>query len=99
MTEGRFEKGRWVTEPLPEATSETTPERLEERVTSARTSFAKGLDELIAVSKDLVTTEEGRQVIGRSMDKAGAEIMGSLEDATKKATDYFSTLLEQTRKR
>lgn len=99
MTEGRFEKGRWVTEPIPEAASESSSERLEERVASARTSFARGLDELIAVSKDLVTTEEGRRVIGKSMDKASAEIMGTLEETTKKATDYFSSLLEQTRKR
>ena len=98
MTEGRFENGRWVEEPQEQIPPSAPANKLEERVEAARSSFGKGLDDLLAVSKELVTTEEGRRHIGRTMDKAGAEIMVTLEETAKKATDYISSLLDQTRK-
>ncbi len=99
MTVGRFEKGRWVEEPEKSTSSDEPVVLLEEKVAAARSSFGKGLDDLLAVSKDLITTEEGRRHIGKTMDKAGAEILVNLEETAKKATDYLSNLLEQTRKR
>ena len=98
MTDGRFEKGRWVEEPSEQALPTGTTENLEERVAVARSSFGKGLNDLLSVSSDLLTTNEGRRHIGRTMDKASEEILGTLEDAARKATDYLSSLLEQNRK-
>jgi len=97
MTEGRFEKGRWVEEKQEPSPSIHEPE-LEQRVAAARISFGKGLDDLLSVGRDLLTTEEGRKHIGRTMDKASSEIMVTLEDNAKKATEYISSLLEQKRK-
>lgn len=99
MTVGRFDKGRWVEEPQDQDSPAVPVDHLEERVIAARSSFGKGLDDLLAVSKDLVTTEEGRRHIGKTMDKAGADIMVTLEETAKKATDYITSLLDQNRKR
>jgi len=98
MMGGRFEKGRWVEEPSVEASSSDSQEDLTERLTEAKASFGKGLDDLLAVGRDLLTTDEGRRHIGRSMDQAGAEIMGTLEETAKKATEYISGILDQKRK-
>ena len=98
MTDGRFEKGRWVEEPSEQVYQSEIRDDLEKRVTDARHSFGKGLDDLLLVGRDLLTTEEGRRHIGRTMDKAGEEIMVTLEDTAKKATDYISGLLDQKRK-
>lgn len=93
---GRFEKGRWVEEPTKQASG--SQEDLTERLSEAKASFGKGLDDLLSVGRDLLTTQEGRRHIGRSMDQAGAEIMGTLEETAKKATEYISSVLEQKRK-
>jgi len=71
---------------------------LEEKVTAAKISFGKGLDDLLCVGKDLLTTEEGRKHIGKTMDSATREIMGTLDEAARQATDYVNSLLEKTRK-
>ncbi|PKL60620.1 MAG: hypothetical protein CVV33_01725 [Methanomicrobiales archaeon HGW-Methanomicrobiales-4] len=98
MSGGRFEKGRWVEETLPPSSPSEHDGNLEGRVAAARSSFGKGLDDLLAVGRDMVTTEEGRRHIGRTMDKASEDIMARLEDTAKAATDYISSLLEQKRK-
>ena len=98
MSPGRFEKGRWVEEPEQPLPSMDQNSDLQERVAQARSSFGKGLDDLLSVGRELITTEEGRRHIGKTMDKASGEIMVSLEEAAKAATDYISSLLEQKKK-
>ena len=95
MTDGRFEKGRWVTESQPASPPSDQDTNLEERVLIARASFGKGLDDLLAVGRDLVTTDEGRRHIGRTMDKVTEDIMAKLEVSAKAATDYMSSLFDQ----
>ncbi|WP_146201124.1 hypothetical protein [Methanospirillum lacunae] len=98
MMGGQFEKGRWVEEPTQQASATGSPDDLTERLSQAKASFGKGLDELLSVGKELLTTQEGRKHIGRSMDQTGAEIMGTLEETARKATEYISSVLEQKRK-
>jgi len=98
MMGGRFEKGRWVDEPSGQASDSVSGDELSERLAVAKASFGKGLDDLLAVGRDLLTTDEGRRHIGRSMDQAGAEIMGTLEETARKATEYISGVLDQKRK-
>ncbi|MFH0967796.1 MAG: hypothetical protein V1862_08960 [Methanobacteriota archaeon] len=98
MSTGRFEKGRWVEDTEPISSSPEHEVNLEDRVAAARSSFGKGLDDLLTVGRDLLTTDEGRRHIGRTMDKASGDIMVRLEDTAKVATDYISSLLEQKRK-
>jgi len=98
MSEGHFEEGKWIEEPLGEVPSTESTDDLAIKVSAAKSSFGKGLDDLLSVSKDLLTTQEGRHHIGKSMDQAGAEIMSTLEETAKKATDYISGILDQKRK-
>jgi hypothetical protein len=95
MMRGRFEKGRWVEEPSHQASASGSHNDLTERLIGAKASFGKGLDDLLSVGRDLVTTQEGRNHIGRSMDQAGVEIMGTLEETARKATEYISSVLEK----
>jgi hypothetical protein len=97
MTDGRFEKGRWVEEAEQTSSAFDNDTGLEERLAAARSSFEKGLDDILTVGRDLVTTEEGRKHIGRTIDKASEDIMVRLEDTAKAATDYINSLLEQKR--
>ena len=99
MTEGRFEKGRWVDEPESSSPPGDLNKDLQERVAAARTSFGKGLDDLLSVGKELVTTEEGRRHIGKNLDKAGEEIMSTLEEAAQSASEYINGFLEQKTKK
>ena len=98
MTDGRFDKGRWVQEDQSASSPSLHVNDLEERVAAARSTFGKGLDDLLAVGRDLITTEEGRKHIGKTMDKASEDIMARLEDSAKAATDYLNSLFEQKRK-
>jgi hypothetical protein len=98
MSDGRFEKGRWVEEEQPSSPPSVHDTNLEDRVTAACSSFGKGLDDLLAVGRDLLTTEEGRTHIGKTMDKASEEILNRLEETAKAATDYINNLLEPKRK-
>lgn len=98
MTVGHFENGRWVEEPLEQEPPSGPKNDLDERVAAAKASFGKGLSDLLSVGSDLLTTNEGRRHIGKTMDKASGEIMVTLEETAKKATDYISSLLEQKHK-
>jgi hypothetical protein len=99
MTEGRFEKGRWVEEPETSASSGDLNDDLHERIASAKVSFGKGLDDILSVGRELVTTDEGRRHIGKAMDKAGGEIMSALEEAARSASEYINSILEQKEKK
>lgn len=99
MSEGHFEKGRWVEDNEKKDHPNDQSDDINSRVREATTSFGKGLDDLLSVGRELVTTEEGRRHIGRSMDKAGADIMTALEDAARSASDYISSILDQKQKK
>ena len=98
MSDGRFEKGRWVEETDSVSASCSSSDDLPERVAATRSSFGKGLDDLLAVGRDLFTTEEGRRHIGRQMDKAGEEMMKTLEETARTATEYISSLMDPKRR-
>lgn len=95
MTDGRFEKGRWVPDSQPDSPPSDQSNSLEERVAAARKSFGKGLDDILAIGHDLISTEEGRQHIGRTMDKATEDIMAKLEESAQAATDYINSIFNQ----
>ncbi|HWQ67934.1 MAG TPA: hypothetical protein VN372_13835 [Methanospirillum sp.] len=98
MSSGRFEKGMWIEETEEETNDPSSSQNLEKRVSAATETFGRGLDDLISVSKELLTTEEGRKHIGKKMDQASGEVISTLEETARKATDYINKLLEQTRK-
>lgn len=99
MTEGRFEKGRWVEENEGDDIGLKHQDCLEDRLAAAKKNLGKGLDEILSVGQELVTTEEGRKHLGRSMDQTCNQIMGALEDTARKANDFINTLLDQRQKR
>ncbi len=99
MSEGHFEKGRWVEDAEKNDHSNDQNDDINSRFKEATASFGKGLDDLLSVGRELVTTEEGRRHIGKSMDKAGADIMTALEDAARSASDYIGSILEQKQKK
>lgn len=98
MTEGRFEKGRWVEDQTNGISRSDDGPGLEERLAVARVSFEKGLNDILTIGQELLTTDQGRRHIGKTMDKACNEIRETMEDTAKKATDFINDLLDQKQK-
>jgi hypothetical protein len=92
MTEkkGHFEKGVWVEEPvLPE--KKETP--IDARLAAAAKAVAVAMDEAAKVTHDLVTSEEGKKHIEKTIkdasdqvEKTYAEILNKVKAEMEKAS-------------
>ena len=78
MTEqkGHFEKGRWVleSEPLVTPTDENV---IDKRFSEATKSVVSSVDNVMKVTRDLVTTEEGKQYIEKTIKDTQTQIQKS----------------------
>jgi hypothetical protein len=97
MTKGRFEQGRWIEEQDAAPSVSMDGDVLEDRLVAAKKSFGKGLDDILSIGHELLTTEEGRRHLGRSMDKTCNEVIGTLEETARKASELLNSLLDQKR--
>jgi len=55
---GYFEQGRWVEEPITAAPAPSETQ-IEEKISGVSTSVMSAIDNVVTVTRDLVTTEEG----------------------------------------
>ena len=82
MTEakGHFEKGRWVEEPEPPVQDAASTKVIDERLSDATKSVLSSIDAVISVTRDLVTTEEGKQYIDRTLKDTQTHVKRSFDD-------------------
>jgi hypothetical protein len=81
MTEkkGHFEQGRWVEENEPAVTA-LPGTVIDKRLTDATKSILSSIDDMISVTHDLVTTEEGKQYIEKTMKETHRHVQKSFDD-------------------
>ena len=80
MTEkkGHFEKGLWVVEIEPPVT-QTAGNDIEKRFSEATKAVISSVDDVMKVTRDLVTTEEGKQYIDKTIKDTQTQIQKSFD--------------------
>jgi hypothetical protein len=83
---GRFEKGLWITEKEPPVTK---PDRnlIENRVSEAKKSVRSSVDDVMNIAYDLVTTEEGKQYIEKTIKDTHMQIQKSFDEIVSRVKD------------
>jgi hypothetical protein len=76
---GRFEKGQWVVESQPPVTPPSGNE-IDKRFTEATKAVVSSVDEVMKVTRDLVTTEEGKQYIEKTIKDTQMQIQRSFDE-------------------
>ena len=81
MTEqkGHFEQGRWVPESEPQVIP-TDENVMDKRFSEATQSVISSVDNVMKVTRDLVTTKEGKQYIEKTIQDTQAQIQKSFDD-------------------
>ena len=81
MTEkkGHFEQGRWVEEAEP-PTPRTDVNIIDKRFSDATKSVVSSVDDVMKVTFDLVTTEEGKQFIEKTINDTQTQIQKSFDE-------------------
>ncbi|MGA2122401.1 MAG: hypothetical protein ABSG49_10245 [Methanoregula sp.] len=84
MTEkrGHFEKGLWVEEPEAPQKNE---DQIDARIAAATRAVISAMDEAAKVTRDLVTTEEGKKHIEKTMKETTAQIQKSFDEILNRA--------------
>ncbi len=76
---GHFEKGRWVVESEPSVT-QTGGNVIEKRFSEVTKSVISSIDEVMKVTHDLVTTEDGKQYIEKTIKDTQTQIQKSFDE-------------------
>ncbi|MDD1698810.1 MAG: hypothetical protein LUQ36_10635 [Methanoregula sp.] len=81
MTEkkGHFEKGLWVEENEPSVTH-TGGNVIDKRFSDATQSLISSVNDVMKVTHDLITTEEGKQYIEKTLKDTQAQIQKSFDE-------------------
>jgi hypothetical protein len=81
MTEkkGHFEKGLWVAETEPPVTH-TGGNVIDKRFSDATQSLISSVNDVMKVTHDLITTEEGKQYIEKTLKDTEAQIQKSFDE-------------------
>ena len=84
MTEkkGHFEKGVWVDDPSPAPSHGEHP--IDARFAAATRSVISAMDDFAKVTRDLVTTEEGKMHIEKTVKDTTAHVQKSFDDILAK---------------
>lgn len=83
---GHFEQGRWVVETIPPA-PQTNATVIDKRLAEATRSVITSIDDVMKVTHDLITTEEGKQYIDKTMKEMQAGVRKSFEQIIRRAKD------------
>jgi len=85
MTEkkGHFEKGLWVEDPAPAPAQEG--QLFDARFNAATKSVISAMDDFAKVTRDLVTTEEGKKHIEKTVKDTTAHVQKSFDDILARA--------------
>jgi hypothetical protein len=89
---GHFDKGRWVEDEKPSPADPINMEynEIEKRLKSAAAQVGRGIDELIEAGKDLIGSQEGKQLLGKKLDQITGDIIHSFEDIRREGTDLLN---------
>ena len=79
---GHFVQGIWVKEP---ASPEKNELQIDARIDAAAKSVISAIDDAAKVTRDLVTTEEGKKHIEKTMNEAAAQVQKSFDEVLKQA--------------
>ncbi len=81
MTEkkGHFENGRWVAESEPSVT-QTTENIIDKRFSEATQAVISSVNDVMNVTHDLITTEEGKQYIEKTIKNTQEQIQKSFDE-------------------
>lgn len=88
MTEkkGHFEKGIWVDEPVAAAPAAANAEpQIDIRLAAATRGVISAMDELARATRDLITTDEGKKHIEKTVNETTAQVQKSFDDILKQA--------------
>jgi hypothetical protein len=85
MTEkpGHFEKGVWI-EDLPPAPQETA-DPIDKRLSEATKGVITSINTVMNVTRELVTTDEGRQYIEKTMNDTQKQVQQTLDTIVSRA--------------
>ena len=76
---GHFEKGLWVEETVPPVTPKSE-NVIDKRFSDATQSLISSVNDVMKVAHDLVTTEEGKQYIEKTLKDTQAQIQKSFDE-------------------
>ena len=77
---GHFEKGVWVEEKIPDEKPEIKGEPIGDRIEKTQTEISQTIGNVISLTRDLFTTEEGRKHIQKKIDNAGTQLDSAIRD-------------------
>jgi hypothetical protein len=100
MTEkpGHFEKGIWVEEHEPSA-PQANGDAIDRRLAEATKAVISSVDNVMSVTRDLVTTPEGKQFIETTLKETQKQIQSSLDSIVSRAkSDLEKTRAELEKK-
>jgi hypothetical protein len=83
---GHFEQGRWIVDPVT-PTPQINEHVIDKRLADATRSVIASIDDVMKVTHDLITTEEGKQYIDKTMKDMQAELQKSFEQIMRRAKD------------
>jgi hypothetical protein len=91
MTEekGHFEQGRWIVETMAPA-PQNNEMVIDKRLADATKSVIASIDDVMKVTHDLITTEEGKQYIDKTMKEMQVELQKSFEQIIRRAKDELA---------
>ena len=81
-TNGHFVQGVWVEEP---AAPEKNEVQIDARIEAAAKSVISAIDDAAKVTHDLVSTEEGKKHIEKTLKEATAQVQKSFDEVLKQA--------------
>jgi len=92
---GHFDKGRWVSDPADaDGPSSSEPqddmEAMEARLRNAAGQIGRGIDELLSAGSDLIGTQEGRQHLGRKLDRISGDLMSACEEIRREGIEFIN---------
>ena len=86
---GHFEQGRWIVE-TPAPDPQNNEAVIDKRLADATKSVISSIDDVMKVTHDLITTEEGKQYIDKTMKNMQVELQKSFEQIIRRAKDELN---------
>jgi hypothetical protein len=83
---GHFENGRWVEDSEPSVT-QTGGNVIDKRFSEATQSVISSVNDVMKVTHDLVTTEEGKQYIEKTIKDTQTQIQKSFDEIISRVKD------------
>jgi hypothetical protein len=75
---GHFEQGRWIEAPVPAPVITEIP--IDGRIGAAKTTMIAAIDDVANVTRDLVTSEEGKKYIEKTLKDTTMQVQRSFDE-------------------